>query len=183
MEVSVPLISRENCIKLPRPYNLVSPGAICAGYKDGGKDACTGDSGGPLVSIDGNIHTQVGVTSYMSDSWPEQEPDVFSSVGSKTLCQFAKKWVCDEWKSMSADDYLCKESCSAGEEPPVCSSAFGKKKCNKTNSCSYHKKKKECLPAKSTQECTKYVGKKKSCLKKGCLWKVPGKAKCSGRWD
>lgn len=49
MEVSVPLISRENCIKLPRPYNLVSPGAICAGYKDGGKDACTGDSGGPLL--------------------------------------------------------------------------------------------------------------------------------------
>ena len=46
MEVTVPLIARENCIKLPRPYNLVSPGAICAGYKDGGKDACTGDSGG-----------------------------------------------------------------------------------------------------------------------------------------
>ena len=49
MEVTVPLIARENCIKLPRPYNLVSPGAICAGYKDGGKDACTGDSGGPLL--------------------------------------------------------------------------------------------------------------------------------------
>ena len=69
------------------------------------------------------------------------------------------------------------------DEKPVPTCSFGKKKCNKTEGCSYHRKKKTCLPAKSTQECTKYVGKKKSCLKKGCLWKVPGKAKCSGRWD
>jgi len=81
-----------------------------------------------------------------------------------------------QWKDQQ------KEFTVAAGEEPVCSS-FGKKKCNKTNGCSYQKKKKECLPAKSTQECTKYQRKKKSCQKQGCLWKVPGKAKCSGRWD
>ena len=42
---SVPLITNEDCIQ---SYQLTS-NMVCAGFKEGGKDACQNDSGGPLV--------------------------------------------------------------------------------------------------------------------------------------
>jgi len=86
----------------------------CEGWPDSGVCMGKGDSGGPLVSIDGDVHTQIGVTSYMSSAEGDevQEPDVFASVGSYDLCVFTKKWVCETWKSMGDDDYLCSETCS-----------------------------------------------------------------------
>lgn len=66
-----------------------------------------GDSGGPLVKIEGNIHTQVGLVSYGSNSG--KKPDVLARVSK--FCAFTKKWVCRKWKSMSPSEYLCASPC------------------------------------------------------------------------
>jgi len=73
---------------------------ICPGY---------GDSGGPLVIVDKvtNIYTQVGVVSYGSSNG--KKPDVFARISK--FCQWTKQQLCDTWKSLGPDDYLCKNSC------------------------------------------------------------------------
>lgn len=58
---SVPLLSAETCIKKEVYGNqlrseIFPDGMLCAGYLEGGIDACRGDSGGPLAcSVDGNL--------------------------------------------------------------------------------------------------------------------------------
>lgn len=47
-EVAVEVFKKDDC-KVLNGYQLVKDTAICAGYNDGRKDACSGDSGGPLV--------------------------------------------------------------------------------------------------------------------------------------
>lgn len=68
-----------------------------------------GDSGGPLVIIDKvtNIYTQVGVVSYGPKSG--KNPDVFARVSN--FCEWTKEKLCNNWKSLGPDDYLCKNSC------------------------------------------------------------------------
>lgn len=51
LQVGVPLVDQETCQSTYALRNyLVTDSMICAGFADGGKDACTGDSGGPLVA-------------------------------------------------------------------------------------------------------------------------------------
>jgi trypsin len=47
MTVDVPLVTDQNC-QAAYP-NQITANMLCAGYPQGGKDACGGDSGGPLV--------------------------------------------------------------------------------------------------------------------------------------
>lgn len=49
MTLDVPVIGEQQCINDTKLGHLILPGMMCAGYMEGGKDACSGDSGGPLV--------------------------------------------------------------------------------------------------------------------------------------
>lgn len=50
-EVTVPLVDQKVCNQ--NYHGAVQSGMVCAGYAEGGKDACYGDSGGPLIVPDG----------------------------------------------------------------------------------------------------------------------------------
>ena len=62
-QAEVPLISREAC----RQYHgrdRITKRMRCAGYPDGGIDACGGDSGGPLVCPSNDKWYLVGIVSW-----------------------------------------------------------------------------------------------------------------------
>ncbi|KAM9036975.1 mannan-binding lectin serine protease 1 isoform X2 [Sarcophilus harrisii] len=53
MEIEVPIVSREVCQKAySNIHRRVTGDMVCAGEREGGKDACSGDSGGPMVTRD-----------------------------------------------------------------------------------------------------------------------------------
>ncbi|XP_039201769.1 serine protease 27-like [Crotalus tigris] len=86
-EVEVPIINRDTCNNL---YNiskgyqlqtdLVKADMICAGYKEGGKDACQGDSGGPLVCKSNGAWTLAGVVSWGEGCAQPNRVGVYTSV-------------------------------------------------------------------------------------------------------
>jgi len=51
--VEVPIVADSEC-RSSYGDQLLENQMICAGFRDGGKDACNGDSGGPLVCEDAN---------------------------------------------------------------------------------------------------------------------------------
>ncbi|CAG0884430.1 unnamed protein product [Cyprideis torosa] len=62
-KVTLPIISNSECSGFLSKYFSIGEGQICAGFKEGGKDACQGDSGGPLYITKGGKHYLVGITS------------------------------------------------------------------------------------------------------------------------
>uniref|UniRef100_A0A670YMT6 Ovochymase 2 (gene/pseudogene) n=1 Tax=Pseudonaja textilis TaxID=8673 RepID=A0A670YMT6_PSETE len=66
-EVELPIIDSITCSELLKTLNL-PPGQrsmLCAGFPDGGRDACKGDSGGPLACRKASgLWTLVGITSW-----------------------------------------------------------------------------------------------------------------------
>ncbi len=63
----LPLVNQTVCQAAYTPLGLtISADTLCAGYADGGVDACTGDSGGPLVVWDKQTGSwvQIGIVSW-----------------------------------------------------------------------------------------------------------------------
>ncbi|XP_039621683.1 mannan-binding lectin serine protease 1 [Polypterus senegalus] len=55
MEIEIPIVSHEVCEQGYSKLNRrISEDMLCAGEKEGGKDACQGDSGGPMVTLNKN---------------------------------------------------------------------------------------------------------------------------------
>eukprot|EP00795_Rhopilema_esculentum_P012446 gene12446-3115_t len=68
--LTLPLIDKAECETIFKPFNRkLTRRMTCAGWKEGGKDACRGDSGGPLMcqAKDGGPWHQVGVVSWGMD--------------------------------------------------------------------------------------------------------------------
>jgi secreted trypsin-like serine protease len=66
MQVEIPVVSLETCKQAyGNRGGVIDHRTICAGAREGGKDACSGDSGGPLVvrAPDGG-YAQVGIVSW-----------------------------------------------------------------------------------------------------------------------
>lgn len=77
--VSVPKVDQDECKKLLAGSYTVTDQMICAGYEEGGRDACVGDTGGPLVNGEGVL---VGIVSWGRGCAEPNAPGVYSRVAS-----------------------------------------------------------------------------------------------------
>uniref|UniRef100_G1PSR3 Plasma kallikrein n=1 Tax=Myotis lucifugus TaxID=59463 RepID=G1PSR3_MYOLU len=78
-KANIPLVTNEECQKRYRDYEITKK-MICAGYKEGGKDACKGDSGGPLVCKHHGMWHLVGITSWGEGCGRKEQPGVYTKV-------------------------------------------------------------------------------------------------------
>ncbi|XP_063242537.1 trypsin-like [Bacillus rossius redtenbacheri] len=80
-KVSVPVMTRQQCLRSDYPPRSITDDVICAGYLRGRKDACLGDSGGPLHIGDGQGSLQViGIVSWGRGCARPYLPGVYTRV-------------------------------------------------------------------------------------------------------
>ncbi|RKZ42744.1 MAG: hypothetical protein DRQ49_00960 [Gammaproteobacteria bacterium] len=123
-QVTVPIVSNTQCNEHFSYAGDVKETMLCAGFADGGADACIGDSGGPLVMKTGSGWQQVGIV-----SWGEgcalpnyygvyTRVPFFQSFMTENICQQAdippsphlevhkdEKSVTISWNQVKADGY------------------------------------------------------------------------------
>lgn len=63
-EAAVPIVPLARCNSIVSYQGLITHRQLCAGFIDGGVDACAGDSGGPLFIIEDGVIRQMGITSF-----------------------------------------------------------------------------------------------------------------------
>ncbi|XP_037951982.1 vitellin-degrading protease-like [Teleopsis dalmanni] len=81
--VKVEIVNIDDCKKNYSEGYAISDRMICAGVKEGGKDACSGDSGGPLVT--GNVLS--GIVSWGVGCARPNYPGVYTNVAN------LKSWI------------------------------------------------------------------------------------------
>lgn len=85
-EVAVELRSNDECNNWLSGFtgvtNEVNENMVCAGYPEGGKDACQGDSGSPLImkKANTNQHTLVGLVSWGYGCAAKKKPGVYTRI-------------------------------------------------------------------------------------------------------
>ncbi|XP_042324448.1 plasma kallikrein isoform X5 [Sceloporus undulatus] len=75
----IPLISNQECQVLYKGHRI-SDKMLCAGYTEGGTDACKGDSGGPLSCKYQNKWYLAGITSWGEGCARPGQPGVYTNV-------------------------------------------------------------------------------------------------------
>jgi len=79
-KISVPIYSEKQCQNETIYRDKILPSMICAGYQEGGRDACTNDSGGPLVVEEDGRHILVGIVSWGHGCARPNAPGVYTRV-------------------------------------------------------------------------------------------------------
>jgi hypothetical protein len=77
MKVMVPIIANATC---KQSYGSLTDNMLCAGYMEGGKDACFGDSGGPLVVPENPGWRLAGIVSFGYECALPNYPGVYVRV-------------------------------------------------------------------------------------------------------
>ncbi|ELK00795.1 Mannan-binding lectin serine protease 1 [Pteropus alecto] len=83
MEIEIPIVDHRTCGEAYAPLKKkITRDMICAGEKEGGKDACAGDSGGPMVTLDKETSQWylVGIVSWGDDCGKKDRYGVYSYV-------------------------------------------------------------------------------------------------------
>ncbi|XP_065338023.1 trypsin-1-like [Cloeon dipterum] len=80
LRVDVPVVPVSDCDTAYQAYGGVFPSQICAGFADGGADACTGDSGGPLFR-EGALH---GISSWGNGCAQPGYPGIYTKASAFT---------------------------------------------------------------------------------------------------
>ncbi|CAJ1970492.1 unnamed protein product [Cylindrotheca closterium] len=70
---------------------------FCAGYRNGGRDACQGDSGAPILRKIGNQHIQVGIVSWGDGCARARKPGVYARVS--VAYSWIRNQACNRWGS------------------------------------------------------------------------------------
>ncbi|KAM9028086.1 coagulation factor XI-like isoform 2-T2 [Ara ararauna] len=78
-KATVPLMSKEECQARYRKHRIGDK-VVCAGYDEGGRDACKGDSGGPLSCKHEEVWYLVGITSWGEGCARRRQPGVYTKV-------------------------------------------------------------------------------------------------------
>ncbi|XP_003412485.1 coagulation factor XI isoform X1 [Loxodonta africana] len=78
-KAKVPLITNDECQTRYTGHKITNK-MVCAGYKEGGRDACKGDSGGPLSCKHKEVWYLVGITSWGEGCAQSGRPGVYTNV-------------------------------------------------------------------------------------------------------
>ncbi|CAG7642603.1 unnamed protein product [Allacma fusca] len=79
-KIAVPIYSLEDCQEKTVYGDKVLAGMICAGFEQGGRDACTNDSGGPLTVEEDGRTILVGIVSWGHGCARPKAPGVYTRV-------------------------------------------------------------------------------------------------------
>jgi len=104
-DVTVPILSNEECNGSKMYSGSITDEMLCAGFRKGGKDSCQGDSGGPLVKRvkqdDGSfVDTHIGVVSWGAGCAQRFKPGVYARTS--TAFPWIKDTVCEQ-----SNAYFC----------------------------------------------------------------------------